>query len=414
LALAVAACAWADAALAVPQNPVVDGSLSDWGITVRDGSASVTRNFNSGSINQCGTDGSAAGCAAGSVGIQYNTNATGTIYNAGAAATNGFQLQDGIEGATFGAPVFTPNAAKRNEDIYDGSNSQDVDPNRGGQNYDAEWMGTALTGNTLFIGILSGLRPDNGFGEFGPGDIRLVAKNAQGQVIAEYGIEVGGGVGGVAGDTSRAVGGTSVLPANKSVGSSYILNSSGGTVGAVQSNDPNKKFTSSTTSTTTFGAGEAIYKPKTQQTAGTIWRMTGSGVSADNCGAAGDFGAWICDPIDGTTATGGISNGALNDKTPNQIGDGAVLVGEAASFVYTRNESVNGASTHSVIELAFDLSLLGDFSDLDIYWGPACGNDILEINWPRPEVPAPGGLVLLGSALAAFAALRRRPRRRTA
>lgn len=403
LALAIAACAWTNAALAVPQNPVVDGSLADWGITVKDGSASVTRYFNTGSINQCGTDNSSSGCAAGAVGIQYNTNATGTVYNAGTNATVGFQKQDGIEGPTSGAPVFTVNAAKRNEDIFDGSNSQDVDPNRGGQNYDAEWMGTALVGNTLYLGILSGVRPDNGFDKFGVGDVRLVAKNAQGQVIAEFGIEVGGGKGGVSGDTAAGVGGTSVA---NSIGSTYLLDGSGNTTGVVLAENSTSYATSSGTGT----LGSNAYKLNTGQTAGTIWKTKGSGISADNCGTAGDYGAWLCDPIDGITADGGISNGELDGKTPNQIGYGATLVGEAASFIYTRNQSVNGTSSHSVIEVAFDLSLLGNFVDLDIYWGPACGNDILEINWPRPQVPAPGGLVLLGSALAAFAALRRRQR----
>jgi hypothetical protein len=368
------------------QLPAANGSLSDWGITVKDG-------------NVC-----TGNCTNSSSALHFNGN--GTIYNTGLGATTGFQLQDRVEGIAFGAPgapsAGNPGGTPRNEDIYDGLNTGLVDPNYGGQNYDAEWMGTALNGTKLSIAILSGVRPDNGFSKFAPGDIRLVAKNSGGGVIAEYGIETGGGKGGVSGDTSRGVGGTSV--ANDSKGSTYVLDSAGATSKVVNSTSPSTAVNSSNQTSSVAGTK---YEMNSGQTAGSIWRMTGNGTST-NCGT---FGAWICDPISGADGSA-ISNGVLDDKMPNQIGKGAVKVGETDAFVYTRNESVDGAIQHSVIELTLDLALLdlgGTFDELDIYWGPACGNDVLHIAWPRPEeVPAPAALWLLGPAGLRLIAMRRR------
>ncbi len=68
-----------------------------------------------------------------------------------------------------------------------------VGPNYGGQNYDVEFLGVKQQGSRIYLAMVSGLRPDNGFERFGPGDIRLVVNGVT------YGIEVGGGVGGGAG-----------------------------------------------------------------------------------------------------------------------------------------------------------------------------------------------------------------------
>ncbi|MEX2455453.1 MAG: hypothetical protein WD470_12155 [Rhodospirillaceae bacterium] len=91
-----------------------------------------------------------------------------------------------------------------------------VGPNHGGQNYDAEFLGVALQGSTLYLAIVSGQRPDNGATKFGPGDIHMTINGVN------YGIEVGGGNGGVvaAGDA----------------GATYALNSNGFTTGIVSTN----------------------------------------------------------------------------------------------------------------------------------------------------------------------------------
>lgn len=88
-------------------------------------------------------------------------------------------------------------------------------PGYGGQNYDAEFMGVALQGSTLYITIVTGQRPDNGFSRYSPGDIHITTANGL------YGIEVGGGKGG--GD------GAAITDGER--GSTYRLNASGYTVG---------------------------------------------------------------------------------------------------------------------------------------------------------------------------------------
>ena len=68
-----------------------------------------------------------------------------------------------------------------------------VGPNYGGQNYDAEFMGVALQGKTMYLAIVSGQRPDNGLSKYSPGDIYMTTP------VGIVGIEVGGGAGGGAG-----------------------------------------------------------------------------------------------------------------------------------------------------------------------------------------------------------------------
>lgn len=92
-----------------------------------------------------------------------------------------------------------------------------VGPNYGGQNYDVEFLGVKQQGSRIYLAMVSGLRPDNGFERFGPGDIRLVVNGIT------YGIEVGGGAGGGAG-TALAAG---------AAGSTYLLDSNGTTIGAL-------------------------------------------------------------------------------------------------------------------------------------------------------------------------------------
>lgn len=86
-----------------------------------------------------------------------------------------------------------------------------VGPNYGGQNYDAEFMGVALQGKTMYLAIVSGQRPDNGLVRYSPGDIYMTTP------VGVVGIEVGGGAGGGAGG----------LVTEGDAGSTYNLKSNG-------------------------------------------------------------------------------------------------------------------------------------------------------------------------------------------
>ena len=171
----------------------VDGSLADWGVTLSD-----STNATSASL--------------------FNTVSVG-----GSAQLLGFAIEDTNDLA--GASGY-------------------LGPHYGGQNYDVEFMAVALQDGRIFLSIASGQRPDNGFGNYSPGDIRIVDNNG-----ITYGIEVGGGRGGNAPASPTVTTGAT--------GSTYGLNSSG--------------------ATTSYSAAAAA------QTAGSIW----SNVS------------WITSPIAG-------------------------------------------------------------------------------------------------------------------
>jgi hypothetical protein len=133
----------------------VDGSLADWGISIADGNGS----------NYSGLIGSGSGL--------------------------------------LGAHV---------EDTSDSAGDAGfVGPNYGGQNYDAEFLGVARDGSTVYIAIVTGQRPDNGLQRFAPGDIYIRTETGV------FGIEVGGGVGGGPGNAIN----------EGAAGSFYTLNSSG-------------------------------------------------------------------------------------------------------------------------------------------------------------------------------------------
>lgn len=125
----------------------VDGDLSDWGVVVADGNASNFHPSNS------------------SMGLL------------------GFYRED------------------QNDSAGDGGF---LGPHYGGQNYDAEFMGVALQGTTLYMAIATGQRPDNGFSRYSPGDLVIVTEKGL------FGIEIGGGEGGKNGDaiTEGAAGST--------------------------------------------------------------------------------------------------------------------------------------------------------------------------------------------------------------
>lgn len=120
--------------LASAGSLLVDGSLSDWGITVQDGNGS---------------------------------NISGYTGLAGIGLL-GWMSEDTDD--------LSPHTSY-------------LGPNYGGQDYDAEFMGVAVQGDRLFLAIVSGQRPDNGFKYYAPGDIRIET------AAGIFGIEVGGGAG---------------------------------------------------------------------------------------------------------------------------------------------------------------------------------------------------------------------------
>ncbi len=155
LTAALIAAFSSSATLAAPLT--IDGNLGDWGISVADNNAS--------DFTHLKTD----------IGLL------------------GFHLEDQNDLAANGA--------------YLG-------PQYGGQNYDAEFMGVARQGGTLYIAIVTGQRPDNGFSNYSPGDIRISTSDGL------IGIEVGGGAGGGSG-TALSEGAS---------GSTYGLKSNGYTL----------------------------------------------------------------------------------------------------------------------------------------------------------------------------------------
>ncbi|MBX9791500.1 MAG: PEP-CTERM sorting domain-containing protein [Pirellulales bacterium] len=71
--------------------------------------------------------------------------------------------------------------------------SKFLGPGRGGQDFDVELLAAVVQGGNLYVAMVSGQRPDNGFTAYGPGDFVF---NTSGGI---YGLEVGGGKGGGSG-----------------------------------------------------------------------------------------------------------------------------------------------------------------------------------------------------------------------
>lgn len=155
---------------------VVDGNLSDWGIAVHDGG---------------------------------NTTLGGTNYSG----------------------LRTDLAGHMIEDTNDVSNNYYLGPNSGGQNYDGEFMGVGVFGSKLYLSIMTGQRPDNGFsgnlGLYSPGDIRIQTSKGV------FAIEVGGG----------SVGGAGSALTEGMAGTTYQVNSNGYTTGYLATNAAQKTGT---------------------------------------------------------------------------------------------------------------------------------------------------------------------------
>ncbi len=277
---------------------VVDGDLTDWGIHV---------------ANNNGSDFSA--------------------FLAGAGVWNGKLWKNGME-----------------EDQGDNSGHGGfLGPNHGGQDFDAEFIGVVLDGDDLFISIVTGQRPDNGFSNFEPGDIWL---QLAGTV---FGIEVGGGVGNT-GATSRAF-------TEGDAGTTYSVIAGSGYVSGVS------EHTAS-------------------QTAGSLWKDP----------------SWISDPIDGCSPN--APAGCVNNRDQVQIDPSNP--GKRLGLVDYAFLAAPG-SQHSVIELSMSLATLVDAvslkglqgEELILEWHPSCGNDEVSTfvrfdgGLSTDQVPSPATLALL-------------------
>jgi hypothetical protein len=271
------------------------------------------------------------------------------------------------------------------EDTNDGNNAYAVGPNAGGQNYDTEYMAAAAQGTNLYLAIVSGQRRDNGSANYSPGDIRIT-NLLTGNV---YAIEMGGGT-------------------------------AGGATGTINGGDAGFFYNISTSSGQTLNGGSddlsaAGGKVAVTQTAGSIWLAPGGGTCGNNgVGSPGGFsGTWYCDPIDQDGA------GTVDVYEPTQFDStqgGASNLGNAIAFVCKDNVDDAGANPpqHAICEMQLDVTLMAaaPSQTLRIAWGPACGNDFLDIEIVRPpgQVPVPGvvGVFGLGLGLLGLTARRRR------
>ncbi len=282
-------------AAAIPVLAItLDGNLRDWGVTLAD-------NNGSNLAKALGTSDSSPGCT---------------------AQNNFFRC----------------------EDTDDTSNSYQVTPHWGGQNYDVEFLGMARQANNLFFGIATGQRPDNGASLYSPGDLFLKVNGVQ------YVIEMGGGV---AGNTDK----TNTLSEGGS-GYLYNINASGNTTSTVELTD---------------------------QRAGSVWRVS-QGVTKYGISTPGSDKSVQFDANDGQSAIGqALLRATLNSQT-----------NQHAVWELSVDLSVFGLGAGEFYNIE------------DAHWGPSCYNDVLAISGSGYTVPEPGSLALLGAGLFGIIGLRRR------
>lgn len=233
------------------------------------------------------------------------------------------------------------------QDVNDfAGHSTYIGPNFGGQDYNAELLAVAMNGSTVSLLLITGQRPDNGERNYSPGDIRIETS------AGRFGIEVGGGLygGGDAGGLIETKSDGTLI----ALGTTYLLNGSGYT---------DSHFNHATPA------------------AGSIWQG----------------GGWILDPI--------------NPKGPTQLNPGALgLQVGLSDYVYTRNDLSGPQNTHAIIELSFDIGVLGGADLQSVHWRPSCGNDEVNLAVSLTPVPEPSSLALAALGVAGLALLRRRKR----
>jgi len=248
-----------------------------------------------------------------------------------------------------------------------------VGPNWGGQNYDAEFLGAVRHGSELYLAIATGQRPNNGFTNFAPGDIRIGIENAVFGIGRVYGIEVGGGPGKYYNYHPPTP--DKILAGD--FGTTYDLYDSGHTYGFLKGDGSgafNRYGTSYTPTNPELKAG--VHNPG--QTAGSVWLTHDSD--------------WVDDPIPPPL------------PTQFQITSG-LPVGASADYVYQFADiGTTDLGQHAFIELSVDLATL----DLDpvlhpgtmmnVAWRPSCGNDDswlrVEVPMSPPPIPEPASVVV--------------------
>lgn len=263
----------------------------------------------------------------------------------------GVTMGNGVSGGVGSTYVTVAGITANEEDTNDTSNSYPVGPNSGGQNYDWEYLGATIQSGDLYIGIMSGQRPDNGFAYFSPGDIRITTTFGR-----TFGIEVGGGAGDATGAGSFTESSDSRGINALDEGSFYALNGSG------------------YTSTHSYSAAHAV---------GGLYETTGVEATA-----------WY------TEMVGGLPN----TQSQLQLLGGTYMGTADYIFRWT------SGSVHATIELGIDMSAFALDTDDEIStisWQPSCGNDLGSIGTPGTQVPEPATIALALLSAGAVATVRR-------
>lgn len=166
------------------------------------------------------------------MGVVVGNNNTTTYAMQGGQNAGQLNGQNISGTSSFGGDTLYYNIEDQNDNA---TTSGFLGPRYGGQDYDAEFLGLALNGTKLSVGILTGQRFDssgnNPFTNFSPGDIRIRTN------VGEFWIEVGG----------SGSGATDQVIMRGENGSTFYLDSSG--------------FTSSVSNSTSITAGAVLFNP---------------------------------------------------------------------------------------------------------------------------------------------------------